>query len=197
VKKQESHRQDLIILFQAVAQTGDAAGLTGYLISNSNLPGRRANLELAAAFGDAVKEHAAMAESSLWELCEGLAAIPADKAPANSSEEFLPFCGAIGIGAIASLSADRVDAALGILRSLANDARWRLREAVCFGLQRMLARRGQSTLEALESWANAGSWLEMRPAAAAVAEPRLVEDKDLAQSALELHRSVFDRVLAA
>lgn len=197
MSKKENHKVDLVVLFDAYSHIGDAGGLTAYLISNSALPGRRANLELAAAFGDVVEDYAPTASDRLWVLCEGMTLISPDEAPTNSPEEFLPFCGTIGIGAIGSVAQNRFDAALNVLSKLANDARWRLREAVCFGLQKMLVKRGQDTLAALQAWVEGGDLLQMRAAAAAVAEPKLLSDEQMARSALQLHRRIFDQVLEA
>ena len=56
--KKENHKRDLIDLFEGFVETGDAERLTGYLESNSNLPGRRANLELAEAFAEVIEDMA-------------------------------------------------------------------------------------------------------------------------------------------
>jgi hypothetical protein len=115
----------------------------------------------------------------------------------NAPQELVPFCGAVAIGAIGSLSPAFFQPALLTLRGLANDPRWRMREAVCFGLQRMLARRGQRTLGVLANWVVPGAWLEMRAAAPAVAEPALLKDEETARSALQLHREIMGYVLQA
>ena len=54
--KKEVYKQDLSQLLDELLTTGDAEGLTEYLVSNSNLPGPRANLELAQAFIDVVTD---------------------------------------------------------------------------------------------------------------------------------------------
>jgi hypothetical protein len=200
--KTERHRQDLQVLLNASGETIEPAGsgvadLRAYLVANSALPGRRANLELAAAFSDVVADHAAAGDESVWELCANLTSISAEEAPVNAPEEFLPFCGAQGLGAIGAVVTERFDAALGALQRLASDPRWRTREAVCFGLQRLLVRRRDDTLEALRGWVGDGHFLEMRAAAAAVAEPALLTDYASASTALQLHRMIFDQVLAA
>jgi hypothetical protein len=117
------------------------------------------------------------------------------EAPVNAPEEFLPFCGAIGIGALGSISAEFYDKAVAELRMLANDPRWRMREAVRFGLHRLLARRTKDTLRRLEEWASGGSLLEMRAAAAGVAEPSILENREFAVASLHIHHAVFERVL--
>jgi hypothetical protein len=197
MSKRERHKQDLVPLLGAFLETGDAQDLLAYIVSNSNLPGQRGNLELALALGDLLEGCARRDPQPLWEICGRMVEVSADEAPVNAPQELIPFCGAVGIGAIGSLSPALFEPALLTLRGLANDPRWRMREAVCFGLQRLLARRRQDTLDALARWMVPGAWLEMRSAAAAVAEPALLEDGETARVALELHRRILDHVLKA
>jgi hypothetical protein len=197
MSKRERHRSDLIGLLDAFLETGDDGELLAYIASNSNLPGLRGNLELAQAFGDVAEDYAAREVQVLWELCLGMSHVSPDEAPVNAPRELVPFCGALGLGAIGSRSPALYKPALGALRGLANDPRWRMREAVVFGLQRLLARRGRDTLEALADWVAPGEWLEMRAAAAAVAHPALLEDSETAISALQLHRDIVDPMLGA
>ena len=133
--KKENHERDLTGLFEAFFETGDSERLREYLTSNSNLPGRRGNLELAWAFADTVEHYAEMQEQRLWELCATLAAVSADAAPVNDPREFLSFCGVVGAGGLGSISPALFDAAVAVLRTSANDPRWRMREAVAMGLQ--------------------------------------------------------------
>ncbi len=229
MNKKEKHQHDLNPLFAAYLQNGQAGPLHEYLLAHSNLPGRRANLELAEVFADSAgaasrvdrgaasrvdrgaasqvdrgavsrvdRGAAARISGDLaWELCLDMAAIPPEAAPVNDPREFLPFCGAAGLGAIGAVTSARYEAALAELQVLARDPRWRLREAVCFGGQRLLASRGIDTVAALRQWLAGGSWLEMRAAAAIVAEPALLADKKMAVSALLLHREIVAQLLAA
>jgi hypothetical protein len=168
-----------------------------YLLSNSSLPGRRANLELADAFGDVMEERADGQTVRLWRLCMAMTRISPAEAPVNAPEEFLPFCGVIGIGALGSIWAELREKALEELRILAKDPQWRMREAVSFGLQRLLARRPRDTVTRLEEWASDGSPLEMRAAAAGVADPAVLEDGEVALRALHMHETVLERVTGA
>ena len=195
MSKKENHKRDLIGLFDEFVETGDAERLTGYIVSNSNLPGRRANLELAAAFAEVVEDYFEKEDEKLWELCLTMTAISADEAPVNDPQEFIPFGGSVGIGSIGSASPDFFGESLTTLRALASDPRWRMREAVCFGLQRLLAQRSRDTLKELEGWVADGDLLEMRAAAATVAEPAILKDEGIALSALQLHRNIIDQVL--
>jgi hypothetical protein len=193
--KKENHRRDLIGLFDELAGNGNAKRLMEYIVSNSNLPGPRGNLELAVAFADLVEDYTEKEDKNLWGLCLNMTAISADEAPVNDPQELIPFCGAVGIGSIGSVSSGFFEKALMTLRALANDPRWRMREAVCFGLQRLLAKRSRDTLRELEGWVTHGDLLEMRAAAAAMAEPDILKDEEIALSALQLHRNILDQVL--
>ena len=195
--KRDVHKQDLAALFDAFEATGDIKELTTYLVSNSNLPGPRGNLELAYAFGDVIGKQAGQGTSleSIWTLCKDLTKISAAEAPVGDPREFLPFCGTVGLGSIGAANAEYTETALEILRDLARDPRWRMREAVCIGLQRLIAVQSRQTLAALKTWVAGGDLLEMRAAAAGVAEPALLVDRATATVALELHRGILDRVL--
>jgi len=194
MSKKETHRQELKPLFESLLAGGSADALIAFLVAGSNLPGRRANLELAQAFVDAVTFWAPEKSQELWEFCVQLTALSPEQAPVNDPREFLPFCGAIGLGAVGAAAVDYLEPALQALRTLADDPRWRMREAVCFGLQRLLAVHAHQSLVSLQSWIAQGSWLELRAAAAAVADPTLLQDPDRARSALDLHRRILERV---
>lgn len=194
--KKETHKQDLIALFDDWANTGATEPLTDYLVSNSNLPGPRGNLELAQVFADGVADYCQGGDATdAWDLCFALTQVSPDEAPVNAPREFLPFCGAVGMGAIGSVSSTYCERAIPALRRLAGDPRWRMREGVCMGLQRLLAARGQDTLRALAGWVAGGDLLEMRAAAAGVAEPALLNDAAVARSALQLHQEIFNQFL--
>jgi hypothetical protein len=102
------------------------------------------------------------------------------QAPEGTAEEYLAFCGVLG------LSVRLPDAGqLRRLRSWASDPRWRIREAVAMALQRYGDRDMIGLLDALRSWVD-GNCLERRAAVAAVAEPRLLANREHARSALRL-----------
>ena len=191
--KRDGHKQDLCRLFDEFDARGDAEALVAYLVSNSSLPGPRGNLELAQAFGDVVGERAGEGQTpeSLWALCDGLTGITAAEAPVNDPREFLPFCGAVGLGAMGAAGARYSGPALGALRDLARDPRWRMREAVCFGLQQILAVHPSEVLPEFETWVAAGHPLELRAVAASLAEPSLLKDGAMAMDALALHQGIL------
>jgi 3-methyladenine DNA glycosylase AlkC len=193
--KRELHEQDLDGLFGEFFEIGDPGKLRQYLLANSNLPGRRANLELAWAFGVVIGKRLNGDSAILWQLCHDLTKITDAEAPVNAPGEFLPFCGAVGLGVIGSIDREYYQLAISRLRILASDPRWRMREAVCFGLQRLLANRSEETLNELEKWAAHGNWLEVRSVAAAVAEPELLKNEEILAKAIKLHEVIFNRIV--
>jgi hypothetical protein len=150
----------------------DLAEWEPFLLEQSALPGPRANLELAAA----------AAEEAEQEVLRRWAAVSPDAAPFGSTEEFLPVCGAIGLG---RLLADGDRSALVDLRRLAVDPRWRVREAVAIALQRFGDVDFPALLTEMQRWAR-GSLLERRAAVAALCEPRLLSDPNRARDVLTL-----------
>jgi hypothetical protein len=134
-----------------------------FLLQESGLPGPRGNIELAQAIAD---------EGDL-ETFERYLAYDAQKAPTNSPQEFLAFCGVVGLGRM--LSQGRPEF-LGRLRAWASDPRWRIREGVAMALQRLGAVDMDSLLKAMWDW-SAGNLLEKRAAAAAICEPALLHDE--------------------
>ena len=143
-----------------------------YLLQESGLPGPRGNLELAQAVADEGAE----------ELFRRYLAFTPEKAPTNSPQEFLAFCGVLGLG---RLVADGRPEFLPILRQRASDPRWRSREAVAMALQRLGQKDMEALLREMESWSQ-GSPLEQRAAAAALCEPALLQDKQQVERALRI-----------
>lgn len=177
MSKKESHRQDLARLLDDFLKTGDEEATAEYLVSNSSLPSPRANLELAEAFAEVAEDCSIEHAEELWDLCLKLIDVSPDEAPVNSPREFLPFCGSCAIGVIGSVSPAFFKEALSRLQELADDPRWRIREAVAMGIQKLLARQSRNTLKELERWIKGNKWLVMRAVAAGVAEPALLRNE--------------------
>lgn len=185
----------LKILIDEFLKTGVEEKLLEYLSSNSNLPGPRGNLELAGSFAKSVAEHDDAAVDKLWKLCLSMTAISAEEAPVNTSGEFIPFCGTVGIGSLAAAHAGYFNEALSHLRELANDPRWRMREGVAMGLQRLMKTNAHIVLNDLKKWISGGRLLELRAVAAAVAEPPLLKDQDVAKASLQLNQKIIEKLI--
>jgi len=150
-----------------------------YLCGESNLPGPRGNLELA---------HAAADLEDLERIQHFLTFGPV-RAPVNSPDEFLAFCGVEGLG---RLIAEGQTDLWPTLRAFASDPRWRIREAVAMALQRVGLKDMEMLLDKIDAWAT-GNWLEMRAAAAGLAEPSLLREEKHILCALE----ILDRITNA
>lgn len=194
MNKREKHKQDLTELLERVLETGKTTPLKDYITANSNLPGPRGNLELAQAWRQVIEIYAVPNAEKLWNLNVEMAHISAAEAPVNDPQELIPFCGAVGIGSIGAVLPEFFERSLTMLKTLANDSRWRMREAVPMGLTRLIISRPSDTLQELEKWTVNGSLFELRAVAAGVAEPALLKDQEIAAVALALHKTIFERV---
>jgi hypothetical protein len=163
VGRTEQHR--------AALRTLPPGAWDAYLAERSGLPGPRGNLELAAA----VAEEAPAALLRRY---------------ARSPDEYLALCGAFGLG---RLLAEGDETAERELRELAQDPRWRVREGVAMGLQR-LGDENPGHLERVAlAWAGNDALAVRRAAVAGLCEPRLLARPSTAGTALD----VLDEVTAA
>jgi HEAT repeats len=149
-----------------------------YLLEHSGLPGPRGNIELGQAAADV----------GTLERFDAFLRWTPDRAPVGSRDEFLAFCGTIGLGKVAAGGAREV---LPRLRQLASDPRWRVREAVAMALQRLGAVDMPALLSEMRAWAK-GNDFERRAAAAAPCEPALLHRTRDADAVL----AILDRITA-
>jgi hypothetical protein len=194
VSKKEKLERELLTHLEEYLTSGERDGLLDFIKANSNLPGPRANLELADVFVEVIAGRVEEEWDLLWMLCRSMVQLSPAEAPVNAPQEFIPFCGAVGIGKLGSLSGDFYAGAISELRRLSRDPRWRMREAVGMGLQSLLENHPEETLHLLRRWISKGDFLEMRAVAAAVGEPELLRDEKIAHSALQIHEELIDHV---
>jgi hypothetical protein len=168
--------QEYQAVLRSLPTTSSEAGRAAwqaYLIEHSGLPGPRGNLELAQAV---------FMEGTEGLFLEYLVNYPAASAPVNTPEEFLAFCGTLGLG---RLIAEGQQQHLATLRCCASDARWRSREAVAMALQNWADpptpgtrnRNLPKLLNEMDSWSQ-GNYFEQRAAVAGICEPRLLVESD-------------------
>jgi len=143
-----------------------------YLRKASGLPGPRGNLELAQIVVDEGNQ----------ELFERYLLLTPEKAPENTQEVFLAFCGVVGLG---RLVAEGKRKYLLPLRKLASDPRWRIREGVAMALQRLGDSDMELLIDEMDHWSKGGP-LEQRAAAAALCEPRLLKKEHYARRTLNI-----------
>jgi len=134
-----------------------------YLRQESGLPGPRGNLELAQAAAD-------LGDRARF---EHFLTFTPECAPGNSPEGFLACCGVVGLGKLIAQGQEDVWLTL---RKYASDPRWRIREATAMALHRIGKRDMDMLLDHLDDWST-GNWLEMRAAAAGLAEPVLLSEE--------------------
>ncbi len=152
-----------------------------FLMKESGLPGPRANLELVQAVAD---------EGTL-DLFQRYLTYTPDRASTNSPEVFLTVCGVVGLGRV--LAEGDVDQLI-VLRDCANDPRWRVREAVALGLQRWGDADMLALLKAMSAWVK-GTLLERRAAAAALCEPRLLNEAKHVRRVIKLLDTITTSIL--
>ncbi len=194
MSKTQRHYNELKLLFSELTQKGDEKKLTKYLLSNSNLPGRRANIELAKAFTMLIEEHWEKNDEFLWDFIKSLISITPNQAPVNRPQEFLPFCATWALGSIGAISEVHFKESVHHLKKLANDSRWRIREAVAKGIHKLIETKSNKMLEELQTWILEDQWLLMRAVVTGIAEPRLLKDGQTVRQALRFHKEVLNQV---
>lgn len=107
----------------------------------------------------------------------------------NSPYEFLAFCGVVGLGRLLS---EGDTGLLKPLRGHASDPRWRIREGVAMALQRLGDVDMDRLITAMREWSRDAP-LEQRAAAAALCEPRLLDQARHARAVLE----ILDQITAS
>ena len=155
--------------------------LDAFLMQESRLPGPRANLELAFA----------VAQEGTEEQILRLASFGPDRAPPNTPEEFLSFCGVLALGYLAARGEGEYWT---LLRDRASDPRWRIREAVALGLQEYGRTSMERLLDLMVEWSK-GTPLERRAAVASLCEPSLLLDRDHATRILDLLEAITATIL--
>jgi hypothetical protein len=159
--------------YRAELRTLDATHWPEYLRERSGLPGPRGNIELAQAVAD---------EADRARFDQFIA----------TDDEYLVFCGVLGLGRLLAESADVEQR----LRGHATDERWRVREAVAMALQRLGDADLSRLLDIVADWAADPHPLVQRAAVAGVCEPRLLKTSHAAARAVDVCTRVTE-VLAA
>lgn len=143
-----------------------------FLLEQSNLPGPRANLELLWVV-------VARGDESFFNRC-----LEHDEqsAPTNTPGEFVAACGAAGIG---KLICNGNSGYYKLLRKLASDTRWRVREGVAMALQQIGRVDFHGLIAELELWKQ-GNPYEKRAVVAGLCEPDLLINKEHAEAVLTM-----------
>lgn len=165
-----------------------SAELERHLLDNSGLPGPRANLELAAAFADEVAVRGL--DTWMWALLDRWVGLALDGS--DPRLEYLPVCALQALGAAYPRSSeDTKERVLVALRHSAVDPRWRVRESVAMGLQRLSEADLGSFSRIVSEWRYDPSTLVRRAVVAALAHPPILRDEAAARLALEVTSGII------
>ena len=159
--------------------------LAVYLTRNSNLPGPRSNLELAAQAARVLGNEPGEATFSM--LCSW-AQLSLEEASTNTKREFLPVVAVQALGVVlARAPAARRGRITAMIRAAAGHVRWRTREAAAMALQ-LLGEHSFAALRAIcEAWLEDDPTpMEQRAVIAALAHPPILGDAEVARYALEV-----------
>ena len=156
--------------------------LEHYLVSNSNLPGPRSNLELAFAFAELYEDM-----DTLLEWLD----ISAEQADVNHPRSFLAFCSAVCLGSVYVKT--KKPEIIPILQRLANDQRWRMREAVAFAFQSIGEHDFKVLQKIFSEWIKNSNNLEKRAILVALAHPPFL-NKDNVQFCFEMTENILKQL---
>jgi len=190
MRKREQYMKHLRPLLESAA---GAAELEAFLVSNSNLPGPRGNLELAFALADCF-ETPEIGERHL-ELLRGWSAISPREAGVNDPRSFLTFCAIVCLGTWCLHAPEDVrDGILGDIKAAASDPRWRIREASAMAFQRIAEKDFEVVRDVFSSWVKTATLMEMRAIEAALAHPPILGVRETADFCFEVTDGILERV---
>lgn len=164
------------------------------LLMNSNLPGPRGNLTLAYKFAQCFEtEHLSQ---ELSDLLFKWAGISSEEAPANTPEEYLPFCAILALGShYVFTGEDKKSRIMNQMREAMNDKRWRTREGAAIGLQLIAEKDIEPVKRYITSWYESSSLLEKRAFLAALAHPPILKEKETTRFSLRVSEAILEDLL--
>jgi len=151
-----------------------------YLMQNSGLPGKRANLELVMVVAE-------LGNEQFFKKC---LTVDENAAPTNTQGEFVAMCGVTGLGKLIN---DGQQEYVDLLRRFASDRRWRVREGVAFALQLIGKRDFEMLISNIQEWTK-GNPYEKRAVVAGLCEPILLVERKNAGKVLEILSEIFDSI---
>jgi hypothetical protein len=184
------YQQELYPLLQHQTKQQE---LETYLINHSNLPGPRANLELAFIFSDCVAEMA-ISQAHINRL-NNWTTIDANDADLNDPMVFLPFCALLSLGAIhAKVDANRQQDIIRRLQLAASDSRWRVREGVAMGFQKIAEQNVAVIVNIFSTWIDKANLAEQRAMLAALAHPPILHEANTVRFSLHIASKILSGV---
>lgn len=166
-----------------------------YLSMNSNLPSPRANLTLAYKFADCF-ENSSIRKEVLKKLIEWVN-LSEEEAPVNHPKEFLPFCGILSLGAYYPYADEETRKHIMMLFKVAmNDRRWRSREGVAMGFQKIAEKDFSLIKKYFTLWYPDSNYLEKRAFVAALAHPPILKDEKVVRFSLKMSEDILKDIIS-
>jgi len=100
--------------------------------------------------------------------------ITEDQAAGDTAKSFLPFCAAVCLGNVYTKKRDKKT--INILKGLANDSRWRIREAVAFGFQIIGKADFNRLRDIFSEWIKNSNNMEKRAILVSLAHPEILDE---------------------
>jgi hypothetical protein len=197
--KPNRYQQDLAPLLVDALEQNAPDSLVSYLTAHSDLPGPRMNIALVTAFAEGIAGRVTAPDppvERIEALLDGWAALPLTDAPVNNPREILPAAAVRAYGQVAVVRPDWWADEIAKLHRAASDPRWRVREIVALALQAMLDADWARTYAAIRTWVAGDNPLPVRAAAAAVAEPPLLTDRERGEAALAIQVAAVEWLAA-
>ncbi|MNW35685.1 hypothetical protein D3C74_126850 [compost metagenome] len=165
------------------------------LMNESNLPGPRGNLEVAAFFAD--QYQSTVVTDKMWELLLRWVKYDERQAGTNDPRVFLPFCAIQAMGAlyIYANEARRELITIEIVKAM-NDTRWRIREGAAMSLQRIGEKQFVVIQNLFERMYDNASLLEKRAFVAAMAHPPLLKQESNTRFSINLSERILDDIVS-
>jgi hypothetical protein len=164
------------------------------LLMNSNLPGPRGNLTLAYKFAQCFERE--QLDQNLSDLLFKWAGISSEKAPANTTEEYIPFCAILALGShYVFTSEDKKIRIMNQIREAMNDKRWRMRESAAIGLQLIAEKDIGPVKSYITNWYGSSNLLEKRAFLAALAHPPILKEKETTRFSLRVSEAILEDLL--
>lgn len=191
MSKRDEYLAHATTMLASGALTGE---IEAWLVADSNLPGPRGNLELAWAFGDAFA--ARRIGDSRWADVRAWLSVAEADAPTGNPREFLPFCALQAAGSYHALAdAGTRDQIVAALITASSDDRWRVREGVAMGFQRIAESDFEAAASTIEAWLGQASLLERRAIVAALAHPDILTDEARVARCLAVVETILSDML--
>ncbi len=184
--------EKIIPLFDSPEKYGE---IEEYLSMNSNLPSPRGNLTLAFKFAECF-EKSSISKDMMEKLIEWVN-LSEEEAPVNHPKEFLPFCGILSLGAHYPFADDETRNHIMMQFKVAmNDRRWRTREGVAMGFQKIAEKDFNPIKKYFTLWYPDTNYLEKRAFVAALAHPPILKDEKVVRFSLIMSEDILKDILS-